>query len=98
MKDWRKTREYRLWRAKVIRRDKVCKVCGSRERRQAHHLNHASYYTELRFDVNNGVCMCAKCHSKYHNDYHSSTKVRCTAVDWKNFMSLASYFKEIYNA
>ena len=48
---WRYTREYRIWRAKVIRRDKRCVICGSIKNRQAHHLNHGSYFPDERFDV-----------------------------------------------
>jgi hypothetical protein len=29
MANWRKTREYRVWRAQVIRRDKCCVICGN---------------------------------------------------------------------
>ena len=37
MADWRKTRDYRQWRAAVIRRDSRCVICGSLQNRQAHH-------------------------------------------------------------
>jgi hypothetical protein len=73
--NWRKTREYRRWRVLVIRRDKVCDVCGSRKRRHAHHLNSGAYHPKERFKVDNGVTLCSKCHSKYHNDF--KVKNRC---------------------
>ena len=55
--NWRKAREYRLWRIAVIRKDKRCVVCGSIKHRQAHHLNNGSYFKEERFDVDNGVVL-----------------------------------------
>ena len=40
--DWRRSRAYRIWRIAVIRRDKVCVVCQSRQHRHAHHIDSAS--------------------------------------------------------
>lgn len=94
---WRNTREYRLWRVAVIRRDKVCQVCSTRKNRQAHHINHASYFPEQRFDVNNGLTLCPKCHSHFHNDYKNSTREKCTKKDMNNFMSLVEYLKKVFS-
>ena len=95
MANWRKTREYRTWRARVIRRDKRCVVCGSIKRRNAHHMNHASFFPEQRFDEKNGVTLCGSCHVKFHNDYKRSTRVKCTKYDFRNFLSLAKYFMKL---
>jgi len=95
MSSWRNTREYRVWRASVIRRDKVCVVCGSRKRRQAHHIDHSMYFPDKRFDVSNGVTMCSKCHMQFHSNFKRSTRVKCTKYDFDNFMSLVSYIKTL---
>ena len=58
---------------------------------------HATYCPEERFDVSNGVCLCGSCHSKYHNDYHRSTRVKCTKKDFGNFMRLVEYFKGLFH-
>lgn len=95
---WRRTREYRAWRIAVIRKGGTCDVCGSIKHRHAHHLNHASYFPEQRFDVKNGVVLCSKCHSHYHNDYHRNTRIKCTNYNYKNFKSLVNYLvKEVFN-
>lgn len=97
MSDWRKTREYRIWRASVIRRDSRCVVCGSLSNRQAHHLEHATYSPSLRFDVGNGVTLYHKCHTNYHTNYHKSFREACTKKSFENFLSLVAYFKSLFN-
>lgn len=91
---WRNTREYRLWRANVIRRDVRCVICGTLQNRNAHHKNHASYFIDERFDVDNGVCLCTDCHIQFHTNFKRSTRTKCTKYDFENFKSLTRYFKE----
>jgi hypothetical protein len=93
--NWRKTREYRRWRVLVIRRDKVCDVCGSRKRRHAHHLNSGAYHQKERFLVGNGITLCSECHSRYHNDFNRSYRVKTTLYNYKNFKSLVKYLKGV---
>jgi len=95
MAKWRYSREYRTWRAKVIRRDKKCKVCGSIQRRCAHHLNSAFYFENERFDVNNGICLCSNCHTQFHTNFKRSTRVKCTKHDFNNFMCLVEYARTL---
>lgn len=94
--NWRNTREYRLWRATVIRRDKVCQVCSSNKDRHAHHLNHATFFVAQRFNVENGICLCAKCHSIFHNKYHGSTRIKCTVHSFYKFKLITEYIKDLY--
>jgi len=93
MSYWRTSKEYRLWRASVIRRDIRCKICNSLQDREAHHLNHAIYFAGMRFDVDNGVTLCKKCHTQYHTNYHNSFREKCEKKDFENFMSLVKYIK-----
>jgi len=94
MARWRNTVKYRIWRISVIRRDKVCQVCKSRKNRQAHHINHASYFPEQRFNINNGITLCASCHSQFHNNFKNSTREKCTSKDLNNFFDLIRYIKK----
>ncbi len=94
--DWRKTRDYRVWRAIVIRRDKRCVACNSIQERNAHHKNSGSYFPDERFNPDNGVCLCRKCHTKFHTDYKRSFREKCTKYDFDNFMCLVEYFKETF--
>lgn len=90
--NWRNSREYRLWRVHVIRRDKVCQICGNPNRRHAHHLNSASYFPDERFDIENGVCLCYGCHMNFHNNFKRSYREKCTKYDYENFVVLSKYF------
>lgn len=96
---WRNTREYRIWRVGVIRRDGVCQLCtrGPKEgiTRHAHHLNHATYFIDQRFDVENGITLCERCHSHFHNDYKNSTREKCTLHDYQEYKKLKEYFVSI---
>lgn len=92
MTDWRRTRDYRKWRAEVIHRDKRCRVCDSIKSRNAHHINHATYFSGLRFDFANGACLCRDCHVQFHCNFKNSYKEKCTEKDYNNFM----YLIELY--
>ena len=91
-----KDREYRLWRARCIRRDKVCAICGSKEKRTAHHINSWSYFPEQRYDDSNSVCLCSKCHMNFHCNFKRSYKQKCTKYDFDNFVVLKKYAKDIF--
>ncbi len=78
---WRDGREYRVWRVTVVRRDKVCVVCSRRKRREAHHIQNGAHHPAIRFDPENGVTLCKRCHWFLHNRIKSSYKRKTTAKD-----------------
>lgn len=92
---WRRSRNYRIWRWKVIRRDKQCVLCGNKKTRQAHHIQNGSHHPELRYDVDNGVTLCRQCHSQFHNNYKKSYRQKTTKDDWENFLALFRYITNI---
>lgn len=61
--------EYKLWRLGVLKRDFfTCRCCGARGGKlQAHHIKSFSRYKDLRYDINNGLTLCKKCHEKTDN-------------------------------
>ena len=95
MTNWRNSRDYRIWRAHVVRRDGVCQICGSRQKREAHHLNHSTYFIDERFDENNGITLCKKCHVHFHTTYKNSFREKCTKEDYSEYDKLSDYFFEI---
>jgi hypothetical protein len=95
MVSWRKSSEYRKWRVAVIRSQRVCKVCGSRRDRHAHHVQDASNHVDKRFDVENGVCLCKRCHSVYHNKFKGSYRRKTTRADFRRFLKLVKYVKSL---
>ena len=94
---WRSSRDYRVWRANVIIRDKVCQVCGRGPtdgiKRHAHHLNSASYFPDEKYDIENGKCLCGDCHMNFHNNFKRSYRTKCTKYDYDNFIVLSKYLK-----
>lgn len=59
--------EYMEWRKAVYKRDHyTCQECGAKRDLNAHHIKAWEKHPELRFDVANGVTLCAACHAKKH--------------------------------
>jgi hypothetical protein len=53
------------WRNLVIALGR-CRICGGTENLEAHHIMSWKHFPELRFDVNNGECLCSDCHDRIH--------------------------------
>jgi hypothetical protein len=63
----RNCENYRLWRTSVFERDNYkCQGCGTSKDLQAHHIEHWKDCVDKRFDVDNGITLCKKCHLKAH--------------------------------
>lgn len=92
-RDWRNSKEYRQWRALVIRRDKVCQCCSTIKNRHAHHINHATFNVSDRFNVDNGITLCKNCHSILHNSIVGNYRKKCTKSHLDNLLELRDYFK-----
>lgn len=67
-KQLRGSMKYSLWRDAVfIRDDWTCRSCYVKGGKlNAHHKKCFSKYPELRFDINNGITLCKKCHNDLH--------------------------------
>jgi 5-methylcytosine-specific restriction endonuclease McrA len=57
---------YKRFRRDVLKRDKfTCQMCkdrGKRARLNVHHIMKWSSASSLRYDVDNGITLCKKCH------------------------------------
>ena len=63
----RNSERYKSWRSAVFNRDGYrCRECGGIANLQAHHIKHWKSNKDLRYDVDNGVTLCRKCHLKAH--------------------------------
>lgn len=77
----RGSREYKKWRTAVFERDNyICQSCGQMGAYlHPHHIKSFAEHGGLRFDVDNGVTLCEKCHGEVHGiNYAPCSRVRTT--------------------
>jgi len=62
----RNSKKYEEWRGDVFSRDKhTCRKCGQvGGSLEAHHIKSFANYPDLRFELENGITYCERCHSK----------------------------------
>jgi hypothetical protein len=60
-----------VWRKSIYKRDNyICQICHHKGGSlNAHHLMNYDKYVELRFDIDNGITLCKKCHNSFHKTY-----------------------------
>ena len=70
---WRKA-VFELNKARYgLRKEYVCLKCNKRRKTtrvlHAHHIYSWNKFESKRYDKNNGVVMCIKCHNAFHRKY-----------------------------
>lgn len=72
----RATHEYSEWRSLVFQRDSfTCARCGSKSgightvELQAHHIANWKDNPDKRYEVENGITLCERCHNEFHSLY-----------------------------
>lgn len=66
-----------LWAKEVYKRDWYkCKICGSKNKINAHHLNSYHAFPNQRFDVANGITLCTEHHKDFHKKYGNKNNTK----------------------
>ena len=64
----RTTYKYRQFRKRILERDEICQMCGTKKNLEVHHTMPFAQYPELRYDEDNAITLCKKCHMKLHKE------------------------------
>lgn len=74
----RKGIEIRLWRESSFARDGfTCQRCGRvGGELNCHHIYNFADYPELRTSIENGITLCKKCHTGFHEKYGKKNNVK----------------------
>jgi len=67
----RQSSKFKIWRENVYERDSyTCQKCGNiGNRLNPHHIKNFADNPKIRFDVDNGITLCQKCHREFHRIY-----------------------------
>lgn len=66
----------------------TCDKCGIRGTSiHAHHMNSWAFFKEERFDLNNLVCLCKKCHKEFHLLFGNGKATPNTKEQYLDFKS-----------
>lgn len=83
----RRNNDAKKWKAKVRQGfGNTCFLCGSSENLEAHHLQSFKVNKEVRFQYQNGICLCHSCHIKYHSNFLGGFRVPATKESFVAFM------------
>ena len=78
------------WKQAVYKRDNfICQYCGSNENLCAHHIVEWDKDETLRFDINNGITLCNKCHRAEHNKRNKYKKGMKNSEETRKKISIA---------
>lgn len=56
------------FRDKIIKRDKVCQLCGAKKKLQVHHTVYINGYMAWNYNPDDLYVLCDGCHKKETND------------------------------
>lgn len=82
----RKSVEYIDFINDVLKRDGYnCRICGSNEKMNVHHLDGYNWCIEKRIDIDNGITLCKKCHTNFHSLYGIGNNTKEQFHEWLEY-------------
>jgi 5-methylcytosine-specific restriction endonuclease McrA len=81
------------WAKKVkVRDNHVCQLCHRYGiPLNSHHLNSWDLFVEQRYELDNGVTLCVRCHERFHSIYGRGKN---TLFQFQQFKKSISLFKQ----
>ena len=78
--------ENRAFSKAVLSRDNyTCQICGAHTRDlAAHHLNGYNWDVDNRYNPENGVTLCSKCHKGFHSKYGMGNNTKEQFIEYAN--------------
>ena len=67
------------------RANNKCVICGDNTRLESHHIMPRSKYPEYSLDIENGLCLCHRCHLYYHNGKYDNTSDKWEGMNDPDF-------------
>lgn len=66
------------WKKAVYKKDNyTCQICFDKPNKlNAHHLDGWHWCKEKRFDIDNGITLCIKCHKDFHSIYSNRNNTK----------------------
>lgn len=86
----RNCKAYKDWREKSLIRDNyTCQCCGSNNLLEVHHIENFSTNIDKRYDIENSITLCKKCHSvTVKNSFHNiNGTLNNTKTQLQNFIN-----------
>lgn len=75
------------WKKNIKKRDNfTCQVCGEIDGLVVHHIESYTKREDLRFDIDNGICLCKLCHDNYHLNFlgnYRKVATRKSFEEWR---------------
>lgn len=80
----------RKWSICIKERDNyTCQICSIRGGvLVSHHLMSYHKYKDLRYDINNGICLCTECHKNFHSSYGQKNNTKEQFDEYKFYKQL----------
>lgn len=94
MYDRSEDKRFVRWAKKIKERDSfTCQICRTQDAYlNSHHMNSWDMFIKERYDLNNGICLCYKCHDLFHSIYG---KGRNTKFQFKEFRETIGLIRAI---
>lgn len=81
--------EYKAWAKTVLKRDGYCcAICGNKKGKEAHHIYPWRDYPDRRYDVTNGITLCADHHHATFSKEEQFFELFTRLVSAKNLVTL----------